>query len=137
MGGGRLHGTGARERTCAFGKRSRWCVAKKLRSKREPTWKYGCVAGRSLSSDQGRIVLAGGSTARARSIVRLVPESRWGAEWLLRTKTPPIGESTQDMCPIESEPDPHSVSNADLLDEEDAPEQPARRRVKLTLVQKR
>ena len=84
-----------------------------------PNSEMADVVGRSISCDQSREVLVDGTMARTRSIVRLVPDSRWDAEWLLRANDSPLEESSRALDSIEGKPDPRAHDVPDLLDESD------------------
>ena len=74
---GRLHGKETRDHICELGEKVLWFVPAKLRAKLDQKWRYGIFLGRSLSSDQMFIGIAGGDVVRAKAIIRLVPSCRW------------------------------------------------------------
>ena len=108
-------------------------MPKRLRSKLDQKWRYGCFVGRSLGSDQNHVALSDGSIIRARALVRLVPERRWDSDWLMRVRMTPLTEHTKFLDQIEEQHEPHEHKPEDRPDEHDVPEPPARRRVRITL----
>ena len=57
---GRLHGKETRDHICEFGEKIMWFVPARLRGKLGKKWRYGVFLGRSMSSDQNYVGIAGG-----------------------------------------------------------------------------
>ena len=102
----------------------------RLRGKLDQKWRYGVFLGRSLSSDQNFVGIAGGNVVRARAILRLVPSARWDSARLLGVTTTPLTENSRFMDDIETKDAPHEHPPVDIHGPIDAP---ARRRVRITL----
>ena len=119
-----------RQRTCEICEQLLCVSPKTIQFKLGATWRCGCFAGRSLSSGQNLITLSDGSVARARSIVRLVPDARWDPDWIMNTNATPLTESTQMLDSIEGISNPHEHY---IVDTTESADPPGRTRVKITL----
>lgn len=104
---GRLHGRELNARICEFGEHVMYYMPKAQRSKMEVRWRYAIFVGRSYSSDQNNLIAHDGSTVRARAMVRVVPQTRWDKNKLLRTTQTPLSERTLHESLIEEHPEQH------------------------------
>ena len=123
---GRPQGKETSERICEFGERVLWFVPKAVRSKLDQRWRCGVFLGRSISSDQNFIGLPNGNVVRARAIVRLVPEARWRAEFVMKIAVTPLQECPKTFDDIETRDAPHDHPPPD------AGSDAKKRRVKIT-----
>ena len=113
----RMHGKETNERLVEFGERVLWFVPKKLRSKLDRPWNYGVFLGRSISSDQNFIGVAGGQVVRARAMIRLVPSARWDLGRLLGVQVTPLQEHSSFLDSIETHDAPHDFDATNTSDD--------------------
>ena len=102
-----MHGKSTHERLVEFGERVLRFVPKKLKSKLDRPWNYGVFLGRSISSDQNFIGVAGGQVVRIRAMIRLVPSARWDLARLLGVQVPPLQAHSSFLDSIGTHDAPH------------------------------
>ena len=107
------HGRRSHGRTAEFGERLLYYVPKKLRAKLDLRWRVGVFLGTSDRSNEAYIGTRSGNVVKSRSLARVVSESKWDRESILRVigtpmKLCPNIDGNQDADWIESEVNPQA-----------------------------
>ena len=106
-------------RTAEFGKKVLYHVPKKLRSKLDLRWRAGIFLGTSNGTNEIFIGAESGAVVRSRSMVRVVPESRWSAASMLKIagtpmKPNPKSDNSEGDAWIEETMNPHEPTDHDV-----------------------
>ena len=105
------HGQKAHDRAIEFGEGVFYLIPKKLRAKRNITWKLGVYLGDAPNSNESFVGTWCGDVIRARGLVRVVEGSRWSHTAIQRiTGTPakPNPSGNQAYQSIEESVDPYA-----------------------------
>ena len=124
-----LHGKRARERRVEFGERIFYSLPKKGRGKLDPRWKLGVYLGHAECTNEVFMGINNGNVIKARSMVRVVEESRWKKEVIQRIQgTPadmkPVVDDHPTADEIEGAENPHEFNQEDIEPPPRPPDEP-------------
>lgn len=84
-----VHGQRSTQRIVEIGEQVFFNVPKRLRAKLSRRWRLGIYLGLVNASNEHHVANSSGNVVKARSVVRVVPASRWSAEAVLEVKGTP------------------------------------------------
>ena len=118
-----LHGKRYNLKIVEFGEQIFYSVPKRLRAKLSLRWRIGTYLGVANASNEHIVATKAGNVVKARSVVRVVPASRWSLEAITAirgTPSTPCPNGPEDINPdIEALERPEVDADEDLRDKVD------------------